>query len=347
MRLVDTFLFSEPHEADVLWVKLNIEDHLVAEWIVVENSYTHQGQHKGHHLNNLLLADARFARFMPKLHVIECEIGPGFQVGDRKVFDTDAVQIERAQREAAVSYILAKYEDGDYALISDVDECLDTDAPRRRRLLQSKLAKGRDIILVPRIRYWFDYDNRGLGRRCVPLVSIRQLRRDGRPNHYREQWIGTPVVWMHEMIFEYSYCYSREKIMRKFDTFIHTGFQQAELDASLRYNHRPTSQHRTRRLGWTYENWFVRRRPNSRNSPAFVRKHLTALKTNVINPDYQTNRIEGYPQYFPRRRIIRLLRWTLLYGRMYSDLLDQNIVKRSALIKNLNAVGRRVRQAGR
>jgi hypothetical protein len=318
MRLVDTFLFSEPHEADVLWVKLNVEDRLVAEWIVVENSYTHQGEYKGHYLNTLLREDARFARFLSKLHVIECEVGPAFELGRKEVFDADAVQIERAQREAAVPHILANYSDDDYVLISDVDECLDTDAPRRRRLLQNKLTAGGDLILVPRIRYWFDYDNRGLGRRCVPLVSIRQLRRDGRPNHYREQWLGTPVVWRHEMIFEYSYCYPRDKIMRKFDTFIHTGFQQSELDSALRYNHRPTSQRRARQLSWNFEDWFVNRTLNSRNSPAFVRQHLAELKTNVVSTSYQQSRLDEYPQFFPRRRVMRYYKLASLYGQMHS-----------------------------
>lgn len=338
MRLVDTFLFSEPHEADVLWVKLNVEDALIQEWVVVENSYTHQGEHKGHHLNELLRSDQRFAQFLPKLHVIECAIRLGERTSDGRVFDGVAQDVERAQREAATSYLIDKYDDLDYVLISDVDECLDAEPSRRRRLLRRKISNGGDLILVPRIRYWFDYDNRGLGRRCVPLVSIAQIRRDGRLNHYRESWIGTPVVWRHDMIFEYSYCYSREKIQRKFDTFIHTGFESSEIDAALRYNHRPTSQHRSRQLAWTNEDWFVRRRLRSRNSPAFVRTHLSQLKTSVVDPAFSENRMADFPEFFPRNRSMRVMRWTSLYARMYLTLLNANTREYTTPLRQLKAL---------
>jgi hypothetical protein len=342
MTLVDTFLFSEPHEADVLWVKLNVEDHLFHEWVIVENSYTHQGQYKGHYLNKLILADERFGRFVPKLHVIECDIKPEFQVGGKELFDADAIQIERAQREAALPYLLDRYADRDYVLISDVDECLDTEAKKRRRLLRSKVAPGEDIVLVPRIRYCFDFDNRKLARRCTPLVSIRQLRRDGRLNHYREQWLGTPVIWKHEMVFEYSYCFRRDSIMRKYETFSHVGFEQADLDIALRHNHRNVSEYRVSRYGsrpldWSSESWFVKRRLNSRNSPAFVREHLAELKTNVVSPDYRLNRMQTYPQFFPKSRITRARRWVVLYSQMYSD-----VVIRMSREHRLLQAGRRI-----
>jgi hypothetical protein len=341
MRLVDTFPFAEPHEADVLWVKLSVEEPLIDEWVVVENSYTHQGQYKGYFFNDLIARDARFSRFVSKLHVIECDIKPSFEVDGRKVFDSDAIQMDRAQRAAALPYLLNKYADPDYVLISDVDECLDMTAARRRRLLRRKLDKGEDIILVPRIRYWFDFDNRALGRRCVPLVSIRQLRRDGGINEYRERWLGEPAIWRHEMVFEYSYCFSRDGITRKYETFIHTGFEQDEIDAALRCNFRPISKHRPRSLEWTHEQWFVKRRLNSRNSPAFVREHLSELKTNVLSADYRKNRREAFPQYFPRSRVRRARRWVVLYGGMYAYLLEHNSRAYRRVIKKLKPLGRR------
>lgn len=325
MRFVDTFLFSEPHEADVLWVKLNVEDHLFHEWVVVENAYTHQGQYKGHFLNKLILTDERFARFVPKLHVIESDIKPDFPVGGRRVADDEGVRIESAQREAALPHLLATYADEDYVLISDVDECLDTEATTRRRLLRSKVATGEDVVLVPRIRYVFDYDNRKLARRSVPLVSIRQLKRDGSLIPYRLPLGNPSVIWKHEMVFEYSYCYSRDRILRKYETMWHVGFEPPDLDVALRHNHRHVSEHRvakygSRPLDWTSETWFVKRRLNSRNSPAFVREHFAELKTDIVSPDYKRNRMETYPQYFPKSRVRRARNWVVLYGEMYSDL---------------------------
>jgi hypothetical protein len=309
----------------VLWVKLNVEDPLVDEWVVVENNYTHQGEYKGYHLKGLLRDDPRFAPFLPKLHVIESDIRPDYRPGEEKVQDHKTIRVERAQREAAVGHLLSNYDDPDYVLISDVDECLDLEAPKRRRLLRRKLASGHDVILVPRIRYWFDYNNRWLSRRCKPIVSIGRLRRDGALEIYLDPYhLGTPVIWKHEMIFEYSHCFPREKISRKFETFMHTGFEQHEIDAALRCNHRPTSELRSRRLDWTYKDWFVQRRLTRRNSPAFVRRHFATLRTNAVSTDYRRHRVEEYPQFFPRRRVSRFLRWTSLYARLCVDLIDQN-----------------------
>lgn len=341
-RLVDTFMFSEPHEADLLWLKLNMEDPLIQEWVVVENSYTLQGERKGHHLKNLIHEDPRFARFLPKIHLIECEIKGDGNVDRGRVFDDDAFEVERAQRESALEYLLSRYSDRDYVLISDVDECLDAQARRRRRLLQRKLTQGGDVILVPRIRFWFDYDNRGLGRRSVPVVSIAALRRHGGLSRHREESIWMPVVWKHEMVFEYSYCFSRDEIMRKFDTFAHTGFERDEVDMALDLNYRPVSRHRSRRLQWTHENWFVKRRLNPFNSPAFVREHLDELRTHAVSPDYAHNRIASFPEFFPKSRVRRACNWAKLYGGMYSSLLKHTSPAYAKCFRRLERLADRV-----
>ncbi len=36
MKIIDTFPFSEPYEAEILLLKLQIEDSFVDEWIIVE-----------------------------------------------------------------------------------------------------------------------------------------------------------------------------------------------------------------------------------------------------------------------------------------------------------------------
>lgn len=325
MRLIDAFVFSEPHEADVLWVKLNVEAGLVAHWVAVENSYTFQGEYKGHHLRELMASDARFASFRSRLHVVECEMAPHFDPGSGPVTDADALTIERLQRDSSVEHLLSTCDDSDWVLVSDVDECLDVTAPKRRRLLLKKLAGAGDLVLVPRIRYWFDFDNRGLARRCVPLVSIAALRRDPRLYAIREQHIARPVLWRHEMVFEYSYCFPREKILRKFETFSHAGFIAAEVDDALRYNHRPNSHLRARRLAWDAENWFLTRRLNSRNSPAFVREHLAELSTGVVARDYRVNRVRDFPEFFPEARARRSFRWLALFARLYADTLAREI----------------------
>jgi len=346
MKFVDTLLFAEPHEADLLWVKLNVEEDLFEEWVVVEGSHTHQGEHKGFHLNQLLATDHRFDRFRTRIHVIELDMTPRIADPDRKVFDDEALTVERTQRDAAVPYLVEHYEDDDHVLISDVDECLDAASPSRRRLLRAKAEHSDGVVLVPRIRYWFDYDNRWLARRCVPLVTIGQLKIDPGLEAYRERSLNTPIVWRHEMVFEYSFCFPREHIMRKFDTFIHTGFEPEEVDEALRYNHRPTSRHRARLLRWTADDWFVKRRLTPRNSPAFVRRHLDELRTGVVDPAYRRNRRQAFPEYFPRRHTARIVKWLDLYARLYLDVLARN-PHTEQWTRRARAVGRRARRLGR
>lgn len=323
MRFVDTFLFSEPHESDVLWVKLNVEDKLIDEWVVVENSHTHQGRYKGFFFNDLIANEPRFHQFRSKIHVIESDIVPHFDPDDRKIFDSDATQIDRAQRAKAVPYIVDNYDDQDYVLLSDVDECLDADSATRRRLLRRKVRRGEDHVLVPRIRYWFDYDNRWSTRRCVNLVSVRQLKKNGDLDTYLQER-SRPVIWRHEMMFEYSFCFSREGIDRKMDSFLHTGFSPEDVETALRYNHRPISAHRPRQLSLNLEWWFEKRRLTPRNSPAFVRKNLALLRTDVVSRHYRKNRVDDFPQLFPRSRFKRMRNSFELHGAMYASNLSYN-----------------------
>ena len=62
-------MFSEPHEQDLLWIKFNIEDPYVTEWVITESSYTFQGKRKKLYLQEILEQE-RFAPFRNKIHYI-------------------------------------------------------------------------------------------------------------------------------------------------------------------------------------------------------------------------------------------------------------------------------------
>ena len=62
-RIVDAFLFSEPHEKEVLLVKLNLGARHVTEWVLIENEYTHQGGLKALHAREWIDGEPRFDPF--------------------------------------------------------------------------------------------------------------------------------------------------------------------------------------------------------------------------------------------------------------------------------------------
>jgi len=70
---VNSFLFSEPHEKELLLLKFILENDGVDEWILLENAYTQQGEYKGLHATKIVGEDNRFAPYRHKLTVISKE----------------------------------------------------------------------------------------------------------------------------------------------------------------------------------------------------------------------------------------------------------------------------------
>jgi hypothetical protein len=104
--------------------------------------------------------------------------------------------------------------------------------------------------------------------------------------------------WKNIIAFEYSSCYSKDHIIRKFYTGLHTGFTPNDLNQSLRCNHRPTRELAT----WKAENneyWFFEVvKLNEKNSPEYVRGELKSYKTGLIDKNYKQNRKTDYPELF-------------------------------------------------
>src|SRR5215468_11148092 len=120
MRIVDTFLFSEPHEKEVLLVKLNLEARHVTEWVLVENEFTHQSEPKGLFARELIDGDRRFDPFKDRLTIISGahRFPPVDRAGD---IDAQGLAADRAQRELARDYLLDTHDDDTWVLVSDAD----------------------------------------------------------------------------------------------------------------------------------------------------------------------------------------------------------------------------------
>ena len=315
MKIVDTFLFSEPYEKEVLLTKMILGNQHIAEWIVVEGAYTFQGEYKGLHAQNVIDADERFATFRSRVKIITTTAPNPPLDYTRKDIDTQGMDSERRQRSLAREYIINKYADDVWVLLSDSDEMIDLDESEKQELLQQKIATNRDgLILIPRRRFWYDFDNLWNAVRATPLVTVARIRAatgDMGLGFLRSDHIGHTEEWPHRLVFEYSYCYDYENVLRKFRTFPHGGMTEAEIAQSMRCNHIPISAFRKMKLDLHKPLWMEKVALTPQNSPRYVRENLAQLRTNSIDPNYRENRPADYPNLFtPQHKALFFLKQT-------------------------------------
>ena len=325
MRIVDAFLFSEPHEKEVLLVKLNLGARHVTEWVLIENEYTHQAEFKGLHAREMIDGDPRFDPFKDRLTIISGT--HRFPEVDPARIDEQGLAADRAQRELARDYLLDTFDDDTWVLVSDADEALDVSSDENYDYLCRKVAKlGEPVVPLPRTRYWYDIDNLWLDRRATTLVRVGEIRyHDTEMGQHRQTWTMRPIQWPNSVVYEYSYCYRREDIERKFRSFAHAVYSPDEIAQSIACNHVPVSALRERKPDLTsHLSWFKKVKLSRRNSSEYVLRNQDLLRTNVVPPDYEENRRKAYPELFTLsqrgKRRYRELRYAL--GGSVRGLLD-------------------------
>jgi hypothetical protein len=295
-------MFSEPYESDVLWVKLNIEDPGIDEWIIVENSYTFQGDFKGHFLNDILKNDKRFDKFLHKIKVIETSHRFSKIDQNSSIIDNEKVTFnaEFLQRESSKKYILENYSSKDWLFLSDTDECLDLTNGKKKILLKKIKDSNSDIIKIPRVKYIYDFNNKVIANRSTPIVRLDNKLINYSNNSFgelRKNNINGTKRWSKEMIFEYSFCFSKEGIEKKLNSFSHTGAKYKQWKVSLELNCLPTRSGEIPNLK-NSKSWNHIVPLNKSNSPQFVIDNFSILKTKIINPNFKKNRKRTKPEYF-------------------------------------------------
>ncbi|WP_103027996.1 hypothetical protein [Salinibacter altiplanensis] len=297
MKIFDTFLFSEPYESDVLWVKLNLESRYVDKWIICENEYTFQGEHKGLHARKVIESQRRFDEFRDRVRIIESSWKPP-EIHDKKgVYDELAFESEYRQREMARDFALEELPEEGWLMISDCDECLDTLNHERVERLRNKLKKENKVANLPRKRFWFDYDMLWVTKRHVPIVSKSFLSStEKKIGRIREDNITSPKCWDKPLVFEYSFCYNQGQINKKYDSQSHTGFTKKEIEKGIKCAHVPVSNLRNGSLTSDPRYWLEKSNLDKTASPGFVRQNFQSLETNVVPENYWTNRFTHYPQ---------------------------------------------------
>ncbi|HAK75357.1 MAG TPA: hypothetical protein DCR35_16575 [Runella sp.] len=304
-KIIDTFLFSEPHEKEALLIKFILGGEAITEWVIVENEYTFQGEHKGVFAQQVLDSDERFTPFRDRIHLISASLQHPPIDYTRKDIDTQGMDSERRQRSLAQKYIVEKYghETDVWVLLSDADEVIDFDSfPDNFTFLTTKLTTANDgLVQIPRRRFWYDYDNLWNAVRATPIVTVQRLAQatgDMGMGLLRSDYIGAVPEWERTLVFEYSYCYSRESILRKFRTFPHGGMTDEEISQSMRCNHIPISKFRNKKLDLHPELWMEKVVLDNHNAPRYVKNHLKTLRTNVIDDKYLANRQADYPHLY-------------------------------------------------
>jgi hypothetical protein len=299
MKIVDSFLFSEPYEKELLLLKCILEDKMIDEWILLENSYSFQGDHIGLNAEKLINDDPRFEKYKHKLTIIAREEKTKFL--PKHVFlDEDSYKVEYWQRDLAHDYFMKKYDDEDWIIISDVDEMIDFSNEERKQELLERMSTSNGLLNFPTRRYWYDFDNAYQQLIGNSMCTKRYLAATGKYLH--EVRVENRKVlkkgWKNIIAFEYSSCYEEKFVLRKFYTFGHTGFTPNDLKQALRCNQRPTRELAT----WKAENnkyWFFETvKLDQRNSPKYVRENLPYYKTGLIHKNYKQNRKTDYPELF-------------------------------------------------
>lgn len=288
MKIINTFLFSEPHEATLLLLKLTLENTLVDEFIILENEFDFKGNWKGNHAQTILY-NSDFKTFLPKIQIIS--VSNRICGGST---EKDNFTRENWQRAIAHDYICGKYANEDMVIISDTDEMFDfTDIERATRFLGIIQNNTNKISRIGRQRYWYDFDNICFYPKfTIPVVPVSLLKSNIKNWETRYKDDNSYYCGNTPIAFEYSYCFANLKqLMRKKTTYSHTGFTETDVKNALSVNSWVRSPNRGEKLGDCKYDYFEFVTLNEYNSPAYVRQNLSKLKTNIVDPNYKQNRL--------------------------------------------------------
>ena len=293
MKVIDTFLFSEAYEDDLLYIKFKLENDGVDYWVIQENKYTLQGDEKGIFAQEVLKQE-RFAEFRNKVVVLS---GDWLHRPNEK---DESVNFEREnlQRTMATEFILNNFSNEDTKIIvSDTDESLDFSDCYRKDRINNIIRNTHDVVYIGRMRYWYDYDNRCyLPNIRIPVVDISALIHNPNILGQVRHWQGLTFDAGEEpLAFEYSYVFrDMEAVWRKKCTYSHTNFTKESVEIGLECNHWPRAIERGEKIGDNPHDFFEIVELTEKNSPAYIRENLATLKTNIVNKDYKEARKQRY-----------------------------------------------------
>jgi hypothetical protein len=287
--IIDSFCFFESYQVDMLLIKLNVEDLLIDEWVITENTYSFRGDYKGPHvLKKILETDNRFEKFLPKIKLFEIEIERKCQPG---IEDWEIIFL---QREVQRDYLFDKYPPQAWLLVSDIDEIIDSHNPNKALLMLHTLQEHEGDPVRPNpIFFAFDFDNTFIppgdwyGMVFTQLAYLKE--RNIRLEQPRVEHLTGLLMPRGKTGYHYHSCMSPQHIWRKLNTYGHTGFCKDDVNQWLYYNHgmfKSLDGERVSPDRFTLEKVEL----EEANSPLYVRENINHLKTNSVHPNYRENR---------------------------------------------------------
>ena len=295
MKIVDSFLFSQPHERDLLLAKLHAEYEHVDEFIGLESAYDFRGNYKGLHLDEVL-RHIDFDFFKDKIMVISRETSL-FPEGMEKK-ETNYFLSEFASRALCWDYVKSKYADNDWLIMSDVDEMLDFSSPARRDILLEGFKDSSPGIQWQNLKFWYDFDNLNFNPdKYIPCHKVGALKERENPFHHRNNHckrLEPSLVCG----LEYAYCFPRDDNWKKLNTFAHDRYTTQALDFGLHANHWHKEPQRGEFLNHPTD-FFETINLDESCSTTFVLDNLDQLKVNTVNPDYAEARQSMYNMEMP------------------------------------------------
>ena len=324
MKFYCTFLFSDPSEFSLLTGKILTESDYIEEWIVVESSYSFKGEFKGLTLNNLLDNEPRLTLHRDRIHVLEISdnlietislknsafsileitarkaMNKNSQIIQRQLIERKFFEVEKLSRDFALSALKEIAKNQDWLFITDVDEVIDLHSDITRIELLRALKSTSLFHQIQRRRYVFDFDNLDPRFRTVPLISFRMLEKESsfRISDFRFINNGLVSYFSKPPVIEFSYCFDINSIRKKLDNFAHLSPPEQSIIRALRLNHQllypgdPENQITWFQTDLQIDNWL----------PKYFLENLSNLRTNLVDLNYESNRVEAYPRSFQKSR---------------------------------------------
>jgi len=290
--IIDSFCFFEPYQIDMLLIKFHVEDAGVAEWVITENTYSFRGEYKGPHiLNQILQNDKRFARFLPKIKVIEVEIERKCTPG---VEDWEIIFL---QRETQKEYLYDNYPSDSWLLVSDADEIVDFANPEKATLIYDAIEQHYGEIIHPNPFFFvYDFDNTFPTSEWLLLVLVELSyfkKKDVRLEQPRMERLVGYCMPYGSTAYHYHSCMRPRHIFRKLCTYGHTNFVKDDVNQWLYYNHgmfRSKLGEKIEAKGFTLDTVKL----TEKNSPLYVRESIEQLKTRSVDTNYVKNRQDWF-----------------------------------------------------
>jgi hypothetical protein len=315
-------MFSNFGEIELLYAKISTEESLVSDWIVVEGAYSFRGASKPLILSQLLKSDPRFKPYLDRIHVVEVHenLILDFKYGvkylilkriefffrklifginlnqKRLMLEKKYFFVENASRNAAVPKILdLSNSNNDWVLISDVDEILNLNNDLIKDSV-IEIMESQDLFsLLYRQKFVFDFDNFDSQQRFTPFINVELLKRSINPklSEFRSRFNGVPQV-KHPYVSEYTFCFSLETVLEKYEMFPHVSPPKQKLLEALRINATPL-----------YDDsndedirWYKKVNILDYSVPNYIVDNLDKLKTHNIDENYKINRKIQFPGLF-------------------------------------------------